>query len=101
MPTSNLGAARELMVRAASLYGEQSPEYLHARAAYNDVVVTLTEQLGPNAHVQCVDVDLYQQYHAAFTSLNGHHPHGHVTRDEALRWMADYHSLASVVDPTT
>lgn len=69
-----------------------NPEYQAARARYEQTVQQLQALLGPDAHCNCVDCELWSFYSDCFKSDHGFRPREHMTRADvkaAVERMSD------------
>lgn len=65
------------------------PEALEGwRTQYTALVAVAKSVLGPEAHCNHVDPDLWEAYSDCYKSDNGFRPRGHVTAAEAAAWFA-------------
>lgn len=65
----------------------QNPAYIAAKKAYDDTVVALQALLGPEAHCNHVDADLWSLYSDCYKDKNNIRPRWHHTRQQVIEWL--------------
>lgn len=65
---------------------ENAPAVAIARNAYKESVRVLEGILGPEAHCNFVDCELWQEYSDMHKYTVGFRPGGHLTRKQTLDW---------------
>lgn len=72
----------------------EEPEYVTALAKYDATVAQLEALLGPNAHCNSVDAELWSQFSDFFKSENGFRPKSHFSRAQVKAAFEAAHALA-------
>lgn len=65
----------------------QAPSVKAAQAAYDETVRQLDALLGPEAHCNRVDSDLWSTYSDAYKDTYGYRPRFHQTRAQVQCWL--------------
>lgn len=66
---------------------DSEPEYVASKAAYEATVTELTALLGPSAHCNFVDCDLWSAFSDCYKSEAGFRPRCHKTRQEVQEYF--------------
>ncbi len=72
----------------------KDPEHLKAKAAYEATVAELEALLGPNAHCNAVDCDLWSLFSDCYKDDAGFRPRFHQTRAEVQAYLAQPRTFA-------
>lgn len=64
---------------------QKDPEYIEACQTYANTVTALEAALGPDAHCNAVDTNLWSLYSDFYKSEMGFRPKHHATRQEVLK----------------